>query len=323
MKKKLFLIHGRSFKPNKDNLERLWIEALQYGMARDFGERAEGRFGALDKEFVYFGNLSNKFLEERGKEYDEHEDLEHRREALRGLMKYKNAEMFFDKKNYYKSSSMFRGFKEFALDALAAPADFFGVADNAASMLAPDIAHYWNEETEFGSEVRASLTKRLRRSLAQNEDVMLIGHSLGTLIAYDVLWKFSYMSEHDEVRNKTLSHFVSLGSPLGNPTVQERLKGGRVKGPRRYPKNIRRWSNVAAQDDYICHDETVEDDFWRMRGGGTEIKDFRIYNLAIKDGVAHQHHGTGYLIHPVVAKLVHEWMNLGELADGVGGDTEA
>ena len=94
------------------------------------------------------------------------------------------------------------------------------------------MAHYWNEETEFRSNVGASLTWPLRESLHNGDDVMLVGHSFGTLVAYDVLWEFCYTSEHEEVRDAKATHFVLLGSPLGNPTVQERLKGGRLKGPR-------------------------------------------------------------------------------------------
>ena len=311
--KRLFLVHGRNFKPGKSELEALWLEALRHGVQRDFGEEAGERLDTIRKEFVYYGELSNDFLKERGKEYNEEQDLADRRATLDRL-KSIASDAFLDKRTYHRNSSMFRGFREFFLDALSTPADFFGVADNAAGMLAPDMAHYWNEETEFGSEVRASLTWPLRKALVDGDDVMLIGHSLGTLVAYDVLWKFSYMSEHKEVRECALTHFVSLGSPLGNPTVQDRLKGGKLKGSRRYPTNILRWSNVAAEDDYICHDETIEDDFRAM--GSALVEDHRIYNLSIKGGSAHQHHGAGYLIHPVVASLVVDWLDEGKVTGG-------
>ena len=137
---------------------------------------------------------------------------------------------------------------------------------------------------------------------------MLIGHSLGTLIAYDVLWKFSHRGEYRVLRGDnphTLAHLVTLGSPLSNPTVQEKLNGGLLKGWKRFPNNVGVWSNIAAEDDYVCHDETVADEFGGMR---TKISDVPIYNLAVKVGKAHQHHATGYLVHPIVADLVHAWM---------------
>ena len=304
---RLFLVHGRNFKPKKRLLEGFWVEALRHGVRRDFGEEAAERFESIEKRFVYYGQLSNEFLAQHDRRYDEEKDVADRRATLEALKAIPRGD-FYDKRTYHENSSLFRGFREFFLDALARPTDFFGVADNLASMIAPDMAHYWNEETEFGSKVRATLTWPLREALKDGDDVMLIGHSLGTLVAYDVLWKFCYTSEHKEVHDCAITHFVSLGSPLGNPTVQVRLKGGKLRGSRKYPKNILRWSNVAAEDDYICHDETVQDDFQRM--AGTKIVDHRIYNLAVKDGSANQHHGAGYLIHPIVAKLVNEWIEV-------------
>ena len=315
-KKKLFLIHGRNFKPGANKLEKLWVEALRHGIERDFGCKAAGKFGDLSKTFVYYGDLSNAFLSARGSKYAIEADVDARKKTLRTLKKLKEAD--FNEETYHRNSSLFRSFREFFMDALARPADLFGVADNLASMLAPEMDHYWNEETAFGSDVRAVLTDPLREAFEAGEDIMLIGHSLGTLIAYDVLWKFSYLSEHKSIRSHKLSHFVTLGSPLGNPTVQARLKGGRLKGRRRYPTNISVWANVAAEDDYICHDETLKDDFRSMQ---TEIQDFRIYNLAVKDGKAHQHHGTGYLVHPDVAKLVKDWMLDSALTDTDGADS--
>ena len=305
--KRLFLVHGRNFKPKKGVLEGLWVEALQHGIREDFGEEAAEQFESIEKTFVYYGQLSNEFLAQHDRRYDEEKDVADRRATLEALKAIPRGD-FYDKRTYHKNSSLFRGFREFFMDALARPTDIFGVADNLASMIAPDMARYWNEETEFGSEVRATLTWPLREALKDGDDVMLIGHSLGTLVAYDVFWKFCYTSEHKEVHDCAITHFVSLGSPLGNPTVQVRLKGGKLGGSRKYPKNILRWSNVAAEDDYICHDETVQDDFQRM--ARTKIVDHRIYNLAVKDGSANQHHGAGYLIHPIVAQLVNEWIDV-------------
>ena len=33
-----------------------------------------------------------------------------------------------------------------------------------------------------------------------------------------------------------------------------------------------------------------------------------IYNLAVRNGKSNPHHGTGYLIHPAVSRLVAEWL---------------
>ena len=53
MSKRLILIHGRSFKPAKAELEAIWTEALRYGISRDFGDAKVGQFEHVDKELAY------------------------------------------------------------------------------------------------------------------------------------------------------------------------------------------------------------------------------------------------------------------------------
>ena len=304
MGKRLFFIHGRSFKPDRADLEELWIEALRHAIERDFGVDAAEAFTKVQPRLVYYGDYSNRFLARKDPGYNKEQDVEKRRATLEGLKVHRKAD--FTKATYRKISSQFRWLPEFLADMVAGPVNVFGFGDDMIALKAPDMRRYWNEESEFGSAVRWMLTAPLHEALANDDDVMLIGHSLGTLIAYDVLWKFSYYGEYQDIRERRFSHLITLGSPLGNPTVQQRLKGGRLRGSRRFPTNVDVWSNVAAEDDYVCHDETVEDEYRDMK---TKIKDYPIYNLAVKDGKAHQHHATGYLIHPVVARLVFDWLS--------------
>jgi hypothetical protein len=92
--------------------------------------------------------------------------------------------------------------------------------------------------------------------------------------------------------------------------VKRHLKGARADGLRRYPHNIRRWVNVAAEDDYISHDSGVANDYRRMKKlkPAPKIIDRKIYNLAVRSGKSNPHHGCGYLIHPAVIRLVADWL---------------
>ena len=103
---------------------------------------------------------------------------------------------------------------------------------------------------------------------------------------------------------------VTLGSPLGNETVKKNLKGASAGGPRKYPKNIGHWINIAAEDDYISHDQTVANNYRKMTKWGlvSSITDHRIYNLAVRDGKSNPHHGVGYLVHPTVTRIVSDWL---------------
>ena len=48
------------------------------------------------------------------------------------------------------------------------------------------------------------------------ERFALAGLSMGCMVAYDVLWKFSYYGEYQAIRDHRLSRLITLGSPLGN-----------------------------------------------------------------------------------------------------------
>ena len=80
-----------------------------------------------------------------------------------------------------------------------------------------------------------------------------------------------------------------------------------------YPSNLINWVNVAAEDDYTCHDETMANDYGRMlqTQGISRIQDYRIYNLAARYGRSNPHHAVGYLIHPRVAAIVGDWLQDG------------
>ena len=84
------------------------------------------------------------------------------------------------------------------------------------------------------------------------------------------------------------------------------MRGRSQRGERRYPGNVRRWVNIAAEDDYISHDQTVENDFAEMvELKLTQIEDVRMFNLAVRGGTSNPHHSCGYLISPELADVSH------------------
>ncbi len=314
MAKKIVLIHGRNFKPEKEALKEIWLGALRHGIKRDHDTDILGSYDAVAKsaEFVYFGDVSNAFLRKRGREYDAEDDISNRRRCLEELKRY-SRDGFLGKtgRANYEDLPGKSSLKEIGADLFAGPMNLLSLSDNLIKKCAPDMQAYWKQDSSpYGSKVRWRLTEPLKKSLLNGDDVLLISHSLGTMIAYDTLWKFSYYGEHQEVRDKKLSVWVTLGSPLGNETVKDRLKGANAKGNRRYPVNIKRWINVAAEDDYIAHDESVNDDYDYMEDNRMldSITDIRIYNLAVRCDKSNPHSSTGYLIHPNVAAIVAGWL---------------
>jgi len=313
MTKRLVLVHGRSFKPERQAFEQTWVEAIAHGLERDRGTDARSRFESCVREFAYYGGASNEFLSDRLGPYDREADLADRRRCLEALQQFEARDFVGERgRENYENTPGQSNFAATLVNLVANPIAWLGLGARAIAFEAPDVREYWNPDSDFASRVRWTLTEILAPALFAGDDILLVTHSLGTLIAYDNLWKLSHYAEHRDVfaTGHKLARWITLGCPLGNPTVRKYLKGHRASGARRYPANIREWINVAAVGDYIAHDRTVRDDYRGMLGHGLieSIEDQRIVNLAIRHGRSNPHHSTGYLIHPTVIEAIADWL---------------
>lgn len=98
----------------------------------------------------------------------------------------------------------------------------------------------------IGGQVRDVVRQALTDAWSAGERVLLIAHSLGSVIAYDALWELSRGARPREGR---VELFVTLGSPLASPMILRGVQGARLSGPERYPANIDRWRNFSAKGE--------------------------------------------------------------------------
>ena len=307
MAKTILLIHGRDFKPAEEKLRKLWLDALRWGIERDHPDQL-GAFDHAQHEFIYYGDISNDFLVRARGLSRAPSDADSRRETLDELMSYKKSQ--FTEKTYERLPGV-DWVKEAAADVFAGVLSAIRLSELAIHKVAPDMQHYWDEDSQYGSDVRFRMIDPLREAMDRSDEILVISHSLGTMIAYDTFWKFAHTSEYRRhYGEKKIDLWLTLGSPLADETVKRKLKGGGLSGPRRYPSNVTRWVNVAAEDDYICHDGVVANDYqsmkeWRLM---RSIADKRIFNLSVRDGKSNPHHSAGYLLHPYVAGVVAKWL---------------
>lgn len=305
MPKTILLIHGRHYKPGKSDLRKLWLDAIRFGIGRDHPSKLAA-LNAAKIDFVYYGDISNVFLSAA---YGEPvpDDLADRKASLADLKQYKKSQF---NKSTYQDLPGYNPWMEAAADLFAGALNLFGLSDNIIESVAPDMKEYW-ANYQFGSDVRSVFTNAIIKAMKRDGDICIVAHSLGTMIAYDVLWKLSYYSEYrGKPWNRDVDLFISLGSPLADETVKDNLKGASLPEQDRYPRNIDDWLNIAAEDDYISHDQHVLGDYRAMKrlGYTNSIVDKRIYNLAIRDGKSNPHNGVGYLIHPSMAQAIADWL---------------
>ena len=112
-----------------------------------------------------------------------------------------------------------------------------------------EIGRYFNNSDLVADRIRLMVKASLLQAWQENKKVMLIGHSFGSVIAYDALWELG----HQDAVENILDTFVTMGSPMGLRYVQRELKGSGLKGPKHYPINIRRWRNIAAVGEITAH----------------------------------------------------------------------
>ena len=168
-----------------------------------------------------------------------------------------------------------------------------------------DLRRYTRNHNGIGAHTREMLKMPMRAASEVDRPVLLLAHSMGSVIAYDSLWEMS----HDGRDDLVLDTFVTMGSPLGQTYVQRRILGHELEGAARYPTNVRRWVNLAAVGDMTAADPVLANDFAQMLELGLvdSIEDIEIFNAFRLDGALNEHAEYGYLINKVTAELVVHW----------------
>ena len=133
----------------------------------------------------------------------------------------------------------------------------------------------------FDVERRDAMERSLLDRLAAGGGpFIIIAHSQGSMIAYDVLRRI-------KPPQLKIPLFITIGSPLGLQEVQDALRqwtGGSLP----FPPCVDRWLNVADRLDPVAFDNDISDDF----DGAIE----NVSGIGLnKDSPRHPHSATGYL----------------------------
>ena len=305
----ILVVHGRGFKPDLDSFLDVTTTALRAGVERDYPEERV-HLSIVPIVFAYYGDLTNKLLEEKGQAGDMALDLGDRRNALHRLRDF-NSRKRFNLRQYDRLPGK-TALPEFLADIGAPVLGALGLTMPLIASVSEDFHEYLAGTSDYKEKVRARVREKMCKLLERGDRVLLITHGTGCVVAYDVLWQLS----HDPLYAERFGQFkidtwLTLGAPLGDHYLQKRLLGSGPGSKESFPTNIISWYNVSAEDDYTCHDGTVADDFKAMLREHivSVVKDYKIYNLSVRYGKSNPHSSVGYYIHPRVAKIIVNWMN--------------
>jgi hypothetical protein len=152
---------------------------------------------------------------------------------------------------------------------------------------------------------KVAMIERLTDVLKKHKykKILLISHSMGSLISHDVLTEYLPDTEIDTL--------VTLGSPLGqkyvlNKTVEEQKKKGIIK--LRVPENIKRnWYNLSDLEDQVALNHLLTE-LYAGNSRGVKIIDKIVQNNYINMGIRNPHTIYGYLRTPEFAEIVNSFL---------------
>lgn len=158
----------------------------------------------------------------------------------------------------------------------------------------------YNNDDDLRHTVRDRLDHEIRQAVGRQK-ILLIGHSMGSVIGYEVLRHLERELDHTAV-----DHFVAVGSPLGFPYLTRYLE--LRHGENRVPATISRWSNLTDRRDLAALDVHLKDDF-KPSPKGVQIEDDLVINCyRCPKNRENYHKAYGYLRTPEISRRVAEFL---------------
>jgi hypothetical protein len=298
MAKIIIGIHGLGNKPETELLKKWWLDSIKEGL-----DKSGLIYEQIPFELVYWADI-----------------LHPQRESLN----IKDPEdPFFISEPYIPSqpldndkpepetlSAKILKYIEEQLDKIFLRDDmtlnFNNVTDRIIHNYFSDLEIYYSDTAmdQHNPEIlaRVAIRKRLFDVLKNHadDDILLICHSMGSIIAYDVL-----INNPDAC---TINTFVTIGSPLGIPIIISRIF--KEQKSLRVPVNIRKsWYNLSDPEDLVAMDHTLEDDFPENKNN-IKIQDMLVNNDYWANGKKNPHKIYGYLRTPEMTKIITEFLKV-------------
>ena len=301
MPKKLVIgIHGLANKPPKKQLAEWWLASIREGLEHHKQQHVDFEF-----RMVYWADLlyAQCLHQKVGFEFD----------PLFNTEPYEPAK----KKEIVEYEEGWRddiraaaeGVIGGTVDGLKKHFGMNAVADWFLARILKDLSFYYSDRNILNrakprqlESARRVLRDELAKELIkyQKRDTMLIAHSMGSIIAYDVLRELGKNSQN------RISDFITIGSPLGLPHVKGKIleeaeNDGRDVEVRTPTMVKRRWVNFADKRDPVAMDERLRDDYAANKSG-VRVEDDLVsntYHIEVNGKDTKNHHKSyGYLRTP-------------------------
>lgn len=189
--------------------------------------------------------------------------------------------------------------------------NFSAIADSIIHRYFKELDEYYSkdlpDQDQDGKRARDIIRKRLAEALKehQEDDILLIGHSMGSIIAYDVIQNI--------IPEVDIHTFVTIGSPLGFPVIMGKIASDRNRNlPRlnklKTPESVKnKWFNLSDLEDRIALIYKLSENF-NANESGILVIDKIVHNNYEINGERNPHKSFGYLRTPEMAAIIYDFL---------------
>ncbi|MES2628497.1 MAG: hypothetical protein V4616_05960 [Bacteroidota bacterium] len=276
---KLILIHGRA-QEGKDEkeLKKEWLEALQAGF--DFHDHK--LTDKVNVHFLYYGDLLNTLIHDTKikdgiivKGAESAAALQFMQELLLEIAEEKAISIETD--IHQKGILNW----EWMQKVLAFADGYDSIGGFSLRQFTNDVYHYLTN-----GAIRRRVDEFIKGAISElgDEDCVVVAHSLGTVVAYNVL---------NTLSTNNVKKFLTLGSPLAVKAIKNKLST-----PLKFPSCIRNgWYNAYDEKDFVSL-YPLTPEYFQI---GKEI----VNNNKVDNPSDNHHNITGYLCDKEVAKEIY------------------
>lgn len=193
------------------------------------------------------------------------------------------------------------------------------ITDAIISRYFTDLELYYSGKRTIGPDRTESYGDLIRNRLSnelikhRKDRIMLIGHSMGSVIAYDVL---TFV-----VPDIRIDTFVTMGSPLALPVVMGKI-GEEMKKKGLWENNIMtppgitgHWYNYSDLLDKVAINYRLSD-YYEQNSLGVKPEDFLVINNYEINGAKNPHKIFGYLRTPEFSRVLNDFILSGKPTAG-------
>ena len=272
-------IHGLGNKPAPDILECWWKTSILEGLSRHAaGQKFKVRF-----RLVYWADLLYPKPLEVDSLLDPYTVAEGSGPLPRAGLSVRMV-----------TSARVRGGLARALETFSRVRLGQRVVNGTVESKMPDL-HLYNSDERLREALQARLIKRLRSARRWRRKIMLIAHSMGSIVAYDVL-----RDAASSLKGLEIEHFVTMGSPLGLSDLKTVFDG-----PRLVPECVARWTNLSDPKDPVSSWDIALCDNYPPNSRGVTVSDQLVVNTYVSPaGKPNAHKIYGYLRTPELSELI-------------------